>query len=96
MEGQLDNGKGKAGTKYMVPLKVWTADGRQVADSACIHVKEATTAYVLVSAGTSLWAADYPERVEKLMQIAGNMDYGYLLERHDSACDINTTAWNWI
>ena len=85
MEGQLDNGKGKAGTKYMVQLKVWTADGRQVADSACIHVKEATTAYVLVSAGTSLWAADYPERVEKLMQIAGNMDYGYLLERHDSA-----------
>ena len=38
MEGQLDNGKGKAGTKYMVQLKVWTADGRQVADSACIHV----------------------------------------------------------
>lgn len=64
MEGQLDNGKGKAGTKYMVQLKVWTADGRQVADSACIHVQRSDDGLCPGVRGTSLWAADYPIGVE--------------------------------
>ncbi len=86
MTGQLNNGTDGEGNRYMAQMKVVTEDGKQIADSAEIHVKGATTAYIFLSAGTLLWDKDYIQRLETLMEEAVKMDYRELFERH-------TTAW---
>lgn len=85
MEGQLNNGTDGHGTKYRALMQVLTDGGKQVADSAEIHVKGANTAYVLVSAGTSLWDADYETKVAGLLEKAAGMDYRRLVDRHVAA-----------
>jgi len=85
MVGQLPDGKGGKGNQYMVLMKVLTEGGKQVADSAEIHVKGATTAYIFVSAGTSLWKADFEQQVTELMEKAVTMDYESLRNRHLAA-----------
>lgn len=82
MEGQLNNGTDGKGNSYQALLKVVTEDGKQVADSAEIHVKGATTAYIFVSAGTSLWDVDFESRIAALMEEAVKMDYERLMARH--------------
>lgn len=82
MEGQLDNGKDGKGTRYLALMKVLTNGGKQVTDSAEIHVKGATSAYILISAGTSLWNVDFENLVVGLMDKACESEYQVLEERH--------------
>lgn len=82
MTGQLNNGTDGNGNRYMAQMKIVTEDGKQVADSAEIHVKGATTAYIFLSAGTLLWDKDYIQRLEALMDEAVKMEYRELFERH--------------
>lgn len=85
MVGQLHNGTDGKGNRYMARMKVLTDGGRQIADSAEIHVKGATTAYLFLSAGTSLWNEDFEKRVAALMDEASEMDYKNLKARHVAA-----------
>ena len=85
MEGCLNNGTDGEGNRYLALMKVLTDGGKQVADSAEIHVKGATTAYILLSAGTSLWNADFERQVAKLLAEAEKMDYEILQNRHLAA-----------
>lgn len=85
MMGQLNNGKDGKGTEYKALMKVLTEGGRQVADSAEIHVKGATTAYILIAAGTSLWNRDYESLVDGQLAQAAGMDYKSLTARHVAA-----------
>ncbi|MDE5611350.1 MAG: glycoside hydrolase family 95 protein [Odoribacter sp.] len=85
MEGCLNNGTDGEGNRYLALMKVLTDGGRQVADSAEIHVKGATTAYILLSARTSLWNADFERQVAKLLAEAEKMDYESLQNRHLAA-----------
>lgn len=85
MVGQLHNGTDGKGTQYKALMKVVTEGGEQVADSAEIHVKGATTAYILIAAGTSLWNGDYETLVEGQLERAAGMDYKSLTDRHVAA-----------
>lgn len=85
MVGQLNNGTDGKGNKYMAQLRVLIDEGKQVADSAEIHVKGASTAYIFISAGTSLWNTDYEKLVNELMDKAVEMDYKSLSDRHVAA-----------
>lgn len=85
MEGKLSDGRGGKGTEYQVLMKILNEDGQQIADSACIHIKNATTAYIFISAGTSLWQSDYQQQIQTLLDQAIQQDYDYLQERHYSA-----------
>lgn len=82
MEGQLNNGTDGKGNRYLALMKVLTEDGKQVADSAEIHVKGATTAYIFISAGTSLWKTDFETRVADLLNDAVEQDYKMLNQKH--------------
>lgn len=82
MVGQLNNGTDGKGNRYRALMKVVNEDGKQVADSAEIHVKGATTAYIFVSAGTSLWSADFETKAAGLMSEALEQDYKMLSQRH--------------
>lgn len=84
MVGQLNNGKDGEGNRYMALMKIVQKDGKQVADSASIHVKGATEAYIFISAGTSLWDRDYENLVKKLLQSGETMQYQELQARHIS------------
>lgn len=85
MVGQLNNGTDGKGNRYLALMKVVHEDGKQVADSAEIHVKGATTAYIFVSAGTSLWSKDFETKVAGLMDAAVEQDYKMLNQRHVAA-----------
>lgn len=85
MKGQLNNGKDGKGNKYLSMMKVLAEDGTQVADSAVIHVKGASTAYIILSAGTGLWKEDFESRVAVLLEEATRKDYKSLLNRHVAA-----------
>lgn len=85
MTGQLDNGSGGVGNRYMARMKVVAEDGNQIADSTGIHVNGATTAYIFLSAGTLLWDRDYIRRLGLLMDNALKMKYRELFERHIAA-----------
>lgn len=85
MVGQLNNGTDGKGNRYLALMKVVHKDGKQVADSAEIHVKGATTAYIFVSAGTSLWSKDFETKVAGLMDAAVEQDYKMLNQRHVAA-----------
>lgn len=85
MVGQLNNGRDGKGTAYKALMKVLTEGGKQVADSAEIHVKGATTAYILIAAGTDLWNRDYESLVDGQLAQAAGMDYKSLTARHVAA-----------
>lgn len=85
MEGQLPDGNGGGGNRYLAMMKVVTEDGRQVADSAEIHVRDASSACILLSAGTSLWKTDFESRVADLLECAGQLDYATLRKGHIAA-----------
>lgn len=85
MEGQLNNGKDGKGNKYLSLMKVLAEDGTQIADSAVIHVKGASTAYIILSAGTGLWKGDFESRVAGLLEEAAQKDYKSLMDRHAAA-----------
>lgn len=85
MEGQLHNGKDGKGTRYLAQMKVIQEGGRQVADSAEIHVQGATTAYILLSAGTNLLNADFEHTVATLLAKASEEEYERLKARHIAA-----------
>lgn len=85
MEGQLNNGTDGRGTRYRALMQVLTDGGRQVADSAEIHVTGANTAYIFVSAGTGLWDAGYETKIAALLERAVGMDYRRLVDRHVAA-----------
>ena len=84
MEGQLENGFNGKGTRYMAQLKVLLEDdkGSLFADSAVIHVNGATTAYILVSAGTDFQNPDYIQTVTSLLKEAEKKPYEELKQAH--------------
>ncbi len=85
MEGQLNNGTDGKGNRYLTLMKVLTDGGKQVADSAAVHVRGANAACIFLSAGTSLWKADFEQEVAGLMAKAEEMDYEELQSRHLAA-----------
>lgn len=85
MAGQLNNGTDGQGNRYLVQMKVLQDEGKQVADSAEIHVQGATVAYVFLSAGTELWRADYERVVAALLAKVEEEDYDRLKSRHTAA-----------
>lgn len=82
MEGQLNNGTDGKGNRYRAMMKVLAEEGDLVADSAEVHVKGATTAYIFVSAGTSLWNKDFEDKVADLLDKVTELDYKRLVESH--------------
>ncbi|MBD9180372.1 MAG: glycoside hydrolase family 95 protein [Odoribacter splanchnicus] len=84
MEGQLENGFNGKGTRYMAQLKVLLEKdkGSLFADSAVIHVNGATTAYILVSAGTDFQNPDYVQTVTALLKEAETKPYKELKQAH--------------
>lgn len=82
MHGQLNNGHKGVGTQYLTLMKVLQEDGTQVADSATIHVKGATTAYVLISSATNLYDTDYESLAGNILHKAEAMEYKQLRARH--------------
>lgn len=82
MEGQLNNGTDGKGNRYRAMMKVLAEEGDLVADSAEVHVKGATTAYIFVSAGTSLWNKGFEDKVADLLDKVTELDYKRLVEGH--------------
>lgn len=85
MAGQLNNGTDGKGNRYSVQMKVLQDGGKQVVDSAEIHVQGATVAYVFLSAGTELLNRDYERMAETLLTKAVEEDYDRLKARHIAA-----------
>lgn len=84
MYGYLNNGYNGAGTRYLTLMKVLQEDGGQIADSATIHVKGATTAYILISSATSLYHKRYESLAMDLLDEAETLEYKQLLSRHSA------------
>lgn len=84
MEGQLENGFNGKGTRYMAQMKVLLekGEGTLFSDSSVIHVNGATTAYILVSAGTDFRNLNYVQTVTSLLGEAEKKPYRELKEAH--------------
>lgn len=82
MAGQLDNGRDGKGMRYLAQMKVLLDNGTLLADSAEIHVNGATTAYILVSAGTDFKNPNFERMVASLMEKAEQKNYEDLKKAH--------------
>lgn len=80
--GQLDNGEDGKGVRYLAQMKVLLDNGTLLTDSAEIHVNGATTAYILVSAGTDFKNPDFERVVASCMSEAELKDYEELKKAH--------------
>lgn len=82
MAGELENGRGEKNVRYLAQLKVVLENGTLLADSAEIYVNGATTAYILVSAGSGLQETGLEEMVASVMKEAEVKKYDELKKAH--------------
>lgn len=82
MVGRLNNDMNGRDIRYMAQMKVILENGTQLADSAEIHVNEATTAYILVSAGTDILDNDYENTLTNVLEKVSALDFDTLKDRH--------------
>lgn len=75
MNGQLNNGVDGFGMKYATITKVISEDGIVTTSEKTIHVKDASTAYIFVSATTNFNQNDFESKVLELTEKAVNEPY---------------------
>jgi alpha-L-fucosidase 2 len=85
MVGQLNNGVDGLGMRYSTQTKVISEDGEIKTNSRAIHVKEATTAYIFVSATTDFRNPDFETKVVSFLDEAIKTPYKTLKETHVKA-----------
>ena len=85
MTGQLNNGVDGKGMRYSSQTKVVSEDGEIKTNSIAIHVKNATTAYIFVSATTDFRNPDFEKNAVSLLNEAVKMPYKVLKETHVKA-----------
>lgn len=85
MSGALNDGKGGDGMKYTALARV-LADGANVSsDGKQLQVRNATVAYVFVSAATDYFKQQPDKQATDLLQVAEAMPYATLLSTHKAA-----------
>lgn len=82
MTGEMGHGQNEEGFRYLTQLKVLLENGTLLADSAEIHVNGATTAYILVSAGTGRQRDGLERMVASLMENTELKKYDELKKAH--------------
>ncbi len=82
MGGQLNNGTDGFGMKYLVQTKVISNDGKITSNSTAIHVKDATSALIFVSAATDYKKTNYMNDVNDIIDKAQELTYEELKENH--------------
>lgn len=82
MNGQLNNGVDGFGMKYATITKVISEDGIVTTSEKTIHVKDASTAYIFVSATTNFNQNDFESKVLDLIEKSVNEPYNSLKNNH--------------
>jgi alpha-L-fucosidase 2 len=85
MKGQLNNGTDGLGMKFSSMTKVVSEDGIIEAYSDTIHISNATSATIFISAATDYKQPDFDQKIQKLMAQAIEIPYKSLKANHVKA-----------
>jgi alpha-L-fucosidase 2 len=84
MSGQLNNGAGGGGMKYLSKVKAVTKNGTLMTVGTTLVVKDADELIIYVSAATDFENPSYPTRVDELLANAVGVPYSQQVNEHVS------------